>query len=146
MYHLPYDPKYPVVCMDESNKQLIGEVSTPIPCKPGYPARIDDEYVRNGVEQIFMEVEPLAGKRHVVLTERTQEKIGRNRSSRCLINDTLKRLRFFWLWIISTRIMWLLFIKRSIPMRQDVWPNVLKFIKPRNTEVGSTWQKLNSVP
>ena len=70
MYHLPYDPKYPVVCMDESNKQLIGEVRTPIPCKPGQPVRIDDEYVRNGVVQIFMEVEPLAGKRHVAVTER----------------------------------------------------------------------------
>ena len=70
VYHLPYDPKYPVVCMDESNKQLIGEVRKPIPCKPGQPARIDDEYVRNGVVQIFMEVEPLAGKRHVAVTER----------------------------------------------------------------------------
>ena len=70
VYHLPYDPKYPVVCMDESNKQLIGEVRTQIPCKPGQPARIDDEYVRNGVVQIFMEVEPLAGKRHVAVTER----------------------------------------------------------------------------
>lgn len=70
VYHLPYDPEYPVVCMDESNKQLIGEVRTPIPCKPGQPARIDDEYVRNGVVQIFMEVEPLAGKRHVAVTER----------------------------------------------------------------------------
>jgi len=70
IYHLPYDPKYPVVCMDESNKQLIGEVRTPIPCKPGQPARVDDEYVRNGVVQIFMEVEPLAGKRHVAVTER----------------------------------------------------------------------------
>ncbi len=74
MYHLPYDPKYPVVCMDESSKQLIGEVSKPIPCKPGYPARIDDEYVRNGVVQIFMEVEPLAGKRHVAITKRRTRK------------------------------------------------------------------------
>ena len=74
VYHLPYDPKYPVVCMDESSKQLISEVSIPIPCKPGYPARIDDEYVRNGVVQIFMEVEPLAGKRHVAITERRTRK------------------------------------------------------------------------
>ena len=35
VYHLPYDPKYPVECMDESNKQLIGEIRTPIPCRPG---------------------------------------------------------------------------------------------------------------
>jgi hypothetical protein len=70
VYHLPYDPNYPVVCMDESCKQMIGEVRDPIPCKPGHPARIDDEYVRNGVAEIFMEVEPLAGKRHVAITER----------------------------------------------------------------------------
>ena len=74
VYHLSYDPQYPVVCMDESSKQLIGEVSTPIPCKPGQPARIDDEYVRKGVVQIFMEVEPLAGKRHVAITKRRTRK------------------------------------------------------------------------
>jgi transposase len=74
VYHLPYDPKYPVVCMDESCKQLIGEVRTPIPCKPGQPARFDDEYVRNGVAQIFMEVEPLRGRRHVAVTERRTRK------------------------------------------------------------------------
>jgi len=74
VYHLPYDPKYPVVCMDESSKQLIAEVRTPIPCKPGKAARFDDEYVRNGVVQIFMEVEPLAGKRHVAITERRTRK------------------------------------------------------------------------
>lgn len=70
VYHLPYDSDYPVVCMDESNKQLVGEVRTPIPGKPGQPKRIDDEYVRNGVVELFMEVEPLAGKRHVAVTER----------------------------------------------------------------------------
>lgn len=74
VYHLPYDPKYPVICMDESCKQLIGEVRTPIPCKPGQPARLDDEYVRNGVAQIFMEVEPLRGRRHVAVTERRTRK------------------------------------------------------------------------
>ena len=70
VYHLAYDPDYPVVCMDESCKQLIGEVREPIPCKPGQPERVDDEYVRNGVAEIFMEVELLAGKRHVTVTER----------------------------------------------------------------------------
>lgn len=68
VYHLPYDPDYPVVCMDESSKQLIGEVHEPIPCAPGRPTRIDDEYVRNGVAEIFMAVEPLAGTRHVAVT------------------------------------------------------------------------------
>jgi len=74
VYHLPYDPDYPVVCMDESCKQMIGEVREPIPCAPGRPERIDDEYVRNGVAEIFMEVEPLAGKRHVAVTERRTRK------------------------------------------------------------------------
>lgn len=74
VYHLPYDPDYPVVCMDESSKQLIGEVRDPIPCAPGQPMRMDDEYVRNGVAEIFMEVEPLGGKRHVVVTERRTKK------------------------------------------------------------------------
>jgi hypothetical protein len=74
VYHLPYDPGYPVVCMDESSKQLIGEVRDPIPCEPGKPVRVDDEYVRNGVAEIFMEVEPLAGKRHVEITEHRTRK------------------------------------------------------------------------
>jgi transposase len=74
VYHLPYDPDYPVVCMDESCKQMIGEVRMPIPCKPGQPVRIDDEYVRNGVAEIFMEVEPLTGKRHVAITEHRTKK------------------------------------------------------------------------
>jgi len=66
LYALPYDPRYPVVCMDESCKQLIGEVREPIPCAPGKPERVDDEYVRNGVAEIFLEVEP---RRHVDVTE-----------------------------------------------------------------------------
>ena len=74
MYHRPYDPDYPVVCMDESSKQLIGEVRDPIPGKPGQPVRVDDEYVRHGVVEIFMEVEPLGGKRHVAITEHRTRK------------------------------------------------------------------------
>jgi hypothetical protein len=70
VYALPYDPFYPVVCMDESSRQLIGEVYDPIPAAPGRPARVEHEYVRNGVAQLFIEVEPLAGQRHVNVTER----------------------------------------------------------------------------
>lgn len=60
--------------MDESCKQMIGEVRDPIPCAPGHPVLMDDEYVRNGVAQIFMEVEPLAGKRYVGVTEHRTRK------------------------------------------------------------------------
>ena len=69
VYARPYDPAFPVVCMDESSKQLIGEVTPPIPVAPGHPLLQDDEYVRNGVAEIFMAVEPLAGVRHVEITE-----------------------------------------------------------------------------
>jgi len=70
VYARPYSKDFPVVCMDESSIQLIGEVSDPIPASPGHPELIDDEYVRKGVASIFMEVEPLGGKRHVKITER----------------------------------------------------------------------------
>lgn len=70
VYLRPYDPMYPVVCMDESSKQLVGEVARPIPMAPGHPVLKDDEYVRNGVAEIFMAVEPLAGFREVQITER----------------------------------------------------------------------------
>ncbi|MDD2901729.1 MAG: IS630 family transposase [Syntrophales bacterium] len=74
VYHLPYDPDYPQVCMDETCKQLIGEVQAPMACAPGRPARVDHEYVRNGVAQIFLEVEPLTGKRHVAAAEHRTRK------------------------------------------------------------------------
>lgn len=70
VYRRPYNSDYPVICMDESSKQLIGEVTDPIPAAPGHPLLKDDEYVRNGVAEIFLEVEPLAGRRHVEVTER----------------------------------------------------------------------------
>ena len=70
LYHLPYDPLFPLVCMDESNKQLVGEVQSPIPTAPGQVRIEDHEYVRNGVADIFIEVEPLGGRRHIEITQR----------------------------------------------------------------------------
>ena len=70
VYKRPYDEKRPVVCMDESPKQLIGETKTPVAAKPGSEEKYDYEYVRNGVCNIFMSNEPLAGKRYVKVTER----------------------------------------------------------------------------
>lgn len=70
VYKRPFDPKYPVVCMDESPKQLIAETKIPIAVSPGYVAKHDYEYKRCGVCNIFMASEPLAGKRIVKITER----------------------------------------------------------------------------
>ena len=70
VYHRPYDPQRPVVCMDEASKQLIGEVRQPLPPQPGSIAKYDSEYERLGTTNIFMAVEPLAGKRAVKVTDR----------------------------------------------------------------------------
>jgi transposase len=68
VYKMPYDPRYPVVCMDESPKQLIKETKMPIQAKPGSEEKYDYEYERCGVCNIFMASEPLAGKRCVKVT------------------------------------------------------------------------------
>jgi DDE superfamily endonuclease len=70
VYALPYDPDHPVVCFDEASKQLIGEVAPPQRARPGQPARIDYEYERKGVCNLFLMCEPLRGWRHVKVTER----------------------------------------------------------------------------
>ena len=74
IYKRPYDERFPVVCMDESPKQLIRETRKPIPMSPGKPERHDYEYERCGVCNIFMAGEPLAGKRMVKVTERRTKK------------------------------------------------------------------------
>ena len=69
VYQRPYDPLYPVVCLDETSRQLIEETRTPIAVKPGEPKKVDYEYRRNGVVDLFMIFEPLAGQRHVMITD-----------------------------------------------------------------------------
>ena len=70
VYHRPYGPARPVVCLDEQSKQLIKETRTPIPAAPGRPERTDYEYERNGTANLFMLFEPLGGWRHVKVTAR----------------------------------------------------------------------------
>lgn len=66
----PYDRDRPVVCFDEASKELRGEVADPIPPAPGSPAKEDYEYTRHGAANLFVMVEPLAGWRHVAVTDR----------------------------------------------------------------------------
>jgi len=70
VYKQPYDPQIPVVCMDESPKQLIAETRIPIPASPGEPEKHDYEYERRGTCNIFVAFEPLTGNRMVDVTER----------------------------------------------------------------------------
>ncbi len=70
VYHRPRDPECPVVCLDETSKQLISETRVPIAAKPGHPARYDYEYRRHGTANLFMLFSPLEGWRHVEVTGR----------------------------------------------------------------------------
>ena len=70
VYQRPHDPMHPVVCVDETSKQLVGETRVPIKAKPGHPARHDHEYERKGTANLFMMFAPLEGWRHVKVTDR----------------------------------------------------------------------------
>jgi hypothetical protein len=70
VYHRPHDPTCPVVCVDETSKQLIAEMRVPIAAKPGRTARFDYEYQRNGTANLFMMFAPLEGWRRVKVTDR----------------------------------------------------------------------------
>jgi hypothetical protein len=65
VYKLPYDPQVPVVCLDEAQKQLVAEVRAPVRARPGQCERFDTNYLRAGVCQLFLMIEPLRGWRHV---------------------------------------------------------------------------------
>jgi hypothetical protein len=70
VYTRPYDPRRPQVCLDETSRQLLGEVNPPRPVEPGRPGRQDYEYERRGVCNLFMVCEPLAGWRQVMVSDR----------------------------------------------------------------------------
>ena len=74
VYQRPYDPRFPVVCLDEASKQLIGEIAPADPVAPGKAARVDYEYERKGTCNLFMMCEPLRGWRHVKVTQRRTRK------------------------------------------------------------------------
>lgn len=74
VYRRPYDPLHPVVCLDETNRQLIAETRRSIPARPGRVKRTDYEYRRKGVVNAFMAFEPLKARRHVRITDRRTRK------------------------------------------------------------------------
>jgi hypothetical protein len=86
VYKRPYDPRRPVVCMDEQPGQLVSEARRPIPAAPGRPARVDYEYVREGTCTVWMFAEPLAGWRDVRVTG-TKTAVGWAHRVRRLVDD-----------------------------------------------------------
>jgi len=73
LYARKYNVQYPVVCVDEKSKQLIEDVRKPIAMKPGSPEKYDGEYKRNGTQNIFVAVEPLACKRYIKVTDQRKK-------------------------------------------------------------------------
>ena len=146
VYHRPHDPACPVVCVDETSKQLIAETRVPIPAEPGRPARIDYEYQRNGTANLFMMFAPLEGWRQVKVTDRhagidyaqvlkylsdTHFPEGREDHASCrTISTPTSRLR-------ST--------KPSPPRKRAGWSNGSSGTTRPNTAVGWTWLNPNSV-
>ncbi len=74
VYTQPFDPIRPQVCMDETSKQLLKDVREPLPVQSGKPQRMDYEYQREGVADLFMSFEPLTGKRFVKVTDQRTRK------------------------------------------------------------------------
>jgi hypothetical protein len=74
VYTQPYDPKRPQVCMDETSKQLLSDLREPLPVQAGQSRRVDYEYQREGVADLFMFFEPLTGKRFVKITDQRTRK------------------------------------------------------------------------
>jgi hypothetical protein len=78
LYAEPYDPARPVVCFDETSKQLVAETRASLPMAPGQPERVDYEYERNGTANLFLLCQPLSGWRHVAVTDqRTKQDFAR---------------------------------------------------------------------
>ncbi len=86
LYAQPYNLQRPLVCLDETSKQLIKEVRAPIPIEPGNPERYDTEYERNGVSNLFMAFEPLQGKRFVNVTDQ-RTRVDFAHTVKCLVDN-----------------------------------------------------------
>ena len=142
VYQRPYDPLRPVVCIDETNKQLIKE--TRIPCEPGQPETVDSVYVRNGVADVFMISEPLAGRRETVVTQTrtaldfaeilqyTSDVLYPRAEKIVLVTDNLNTHSPAH------------YIRHSRRKKHAGWQNALNGITRQNTGAGWTWQRLKS--
>ena len=145
VYHRPHDPHRPLVCLDETSKQLIAETRVPIPAKPGHPNRHDYEYQRNGTANLFMMFAPLEGWRHVKVTDRhtavdyaqilkdlSDKHFPTSRRS-VLVQDNLNTHKPASLY------------EAFPPPRPAGWSNGSSGTTHPNTEVGWTWRSSNLV-
>jgi hypothetical protein len=137
-YKLPYDEKRPVICLDETSQQLIGEVQGPLPIGPGKTAVYDHEYVRNGVADLFMMVEPLSGHREVKVTEsRTKKDFAgclRDMAERFEIHHTPKHGSALNMAELEIGIVNRQCLNRRIPTIEEMSSEVAAWVAGRNKE------------
>ena len=134
VYQRPYDPLNPVVCIDETNKQLIKEIR--IPCAPGQPEIVDYEYERNGVANVFMIFEPLGGNHDTIVTK-TQTAI----DFAHILKHT-SDVMYPHLLTGSTHMKLRHCTKHSRQKKHTELPTDLSGIILQSTQVGWIWQKL----
>ena len=143
VYKRPYSKEFPLICMDESPKQLIKETRIAIPMKPGQEARQDFEYERCGVSNIFMASEPLKGKRYVKVTER-KTKVDWAIFIRELADNHYKTaIKITLVMDNLNTLSQLLFMKPLNPRKLNVFGIDLNSYTLLNMGVGLTWLKSN---
>jgi hypothetical protein len=144
VYTRPRDPDCPLVCLDETSKQLIAETRVPIPMKPGRPTRFDYEYERNGTANLFMMFAPLEGWRHVKVTDR-HTAVDYARALKDLADIHFANAKTIVLArTISTSTARLRSMRRFLPLKPGGWSNALNGATPQSTAVGSIWRNPNS--
>jgi hypothetical protein len=137
-YQKPRDPDRPLVCLDETSKQMIVETRAPIPTRPGRAARHDYEYERNGVANLFMMFAPLEGWRRVKVTDRHAA------ADYAQVLKELSDVHFPDAEKISARIRRLRSTRPSPPPKRAASQSGSNGTTPLNTEAGSTWPNPNS--
>ena len=137
VYHRPYDSTRPLVCFDEAAKQLLADVRTPLPLRPGSVERVDGEYKRQGTAALFMVCEPLAGRRHVFVREqRTRLDFAAVVKTLCDELDPAAEKIVLVLETNSIPTAWPACTRLTYPRKPAAWPRDWKSITRPNTEAG----------
>lgn len=144
VYTRPYDARHPQVCMDETSKQLVSETRTPLPMQPGEPERYDYEYERQGVCNVFLACEPLAGKRFVKITAQ-RTKVDWAHFIRDLVDVHYPTAEKIVLVQDNLNTHTPAALYEAFPRQRPVgWSRSWRFTTLPSTEAGSTWLRSSS--
>ena len=133
LYAQPYDPRRPVVCFDETSTQLLADTRPPLPAQPGRPARQDYEYRREGTRNLFLTCEPMAGWRHVQVTERrTMQDFARRVAKRLEFHYTPKHGSWLNMAEIEFSVLSRSCLKQRVPNEPALRREVQALVTERN--------------